>query len=74
MHSALLTLLEHDVQPLPKVEMHAMQPCGAFHKNCYKSAWVIRKYGVRLMPELYAHVNPMPFEAASQWKGSRLKI
>src|ERR1700730_404965 len=34
------------------------------HKNSYKSAWVVRKYGLRLMPELYEHLNPMPFEAA----------
>jgi hypothetical protein len=36
------------------------------HKYGYKSAWVARKYGVRLMPELYEHLNPMPFEAAVQ--------
>jgi hypothetical protein len=36
------------------------------HMNGYKSAWVVRKYGVRLMPELYEHLNPMPFEAAVQ--------
>jgi hypothetical protein len=36
------------------------------HKNGYKSAWVVRKYGVRLMPELYERLNPMPFEAAVQ--------
>jgi hypothetical protein len=36
------------------------------HKNGYKSARLVRKYGVRLMPELYAHLNPMPFEAAAQ--------
>jgi hypothetical protein len=36
------------------------------HKNGYKSAWVVRKYGVRLMPELYEHLNPMPFDAAVQ--------
>jgi hypothetical protein len=36
------------------------------HKNGYKSAWVVRKYGVRLMSELYEHLNPMPFEAAVQ--------
>src|SRR5437867_10591258 len=36
------------------------------HKSGYKSAWVLRKYGVRLMPELYEHLNPMPFEAAVQ--------
>jgi hypothetical protein len=36
------------------------------HKNDYKSAWAVRKYGIRLMPELYEHLNPMPFEAAAQ--------
>lgn len=36
------------------------------HKNGYKSARLVRKYGLRLMPELYAHLNPMPFEAAAQ--------
>lgn len=36
------------------------------HKNGYKSARVAKKYGVRLMPELFEHLNPMPFEAAAQ--------
>lgn len=36
------------------------------HRHGYKSAWVVRKYGVRLIPELYEHLNPMPFEAAAQ--------
>ena len=36
------------------------------HKNGYKSARVVEKYGVRLMPELYEHLNPMPFEGAVQ--------
>ena len=36
------------------------------HKNGYKSAWVVKKYGVRLIPELYEHLNPMPFDAATQ--------
>ena len=31
-----------------------------------KSAWVVKKYGLRLMPELYGFLNPMPFEAAGQ--------
>ena len=35
------------------------------HKKGQKSAWVLRKYGLRLMPELYG-LNPMPFEAAAQ--------
>lgn len=36
------------------------------HKNGYKSAWTVERYGIRLMPELYAHLNPMPFEVAAQ--------
>ena len=36
------------------------------HLHGYKSAWVVEKYGRRLLPELYAHLNPMPFEAAAQ--------
>ena len=36
------------------------------HKHGQKSAWVVRKYGLRLMPELYGFLNPMPFEAAAQ--------
>jgi hypothetical protein len=36
------------------------------HKNGYKSAWVVKKYGLHLLPELYEHLNPMPFEAAAQ--------
>jgi hypothetical protein len=36
------------------------------HKKGQKSAWVVKKYGLRLMPELYEFLNPMPFEAAAQ--------
>jgi hypothetical protein len=36
------------------------------HKNGYKSARLVRRYGVRLLPELYEYLNPMPFEAAAQ--------
>ena len=34
------------------------------HKNGVKAARVVRKYGERLVPRLYAHLNPMPFEKA----------
>ena len=34
------------------------------HKNGYKSSWVVKRYGDRLLPELYEHLNPMPYEAA----------
>ena len=36
------------------------------HLNGYKSAKVVQKYGVRLLPELFEHLNPMPFDAAAQ--------
>lgn len=26
-----------------------------------KDAYVVRRYGVRLMPEFYAHLNPIAF-------------
>ena len=36
------------------------------HRNGYKSSWVVKKYWDRLMPELYEHLNPMPYDAAVQ--------
>ena len=36
------------------------------HKAGIKDAPLVKRYGVRLLPELYAHLNPMPFEAAVQ--------
>ena len=36
------------------------------HRNGYKAARLVRKYGIRLLPELFAHLNPMPFDAAAQ--------
>ena len=36
------------------------------HRNGYKAARVVQRYGVRLLPELFEHLNPMPFEAAAQ--------
>ncbi len=34
------------------------------HKNGIRAARMVRKYGVRLVPKLYAHLNPMPYEKA----------
>jgi hypothetical protein len=34
------------------------------HRNGYKSSWVVKKYGEGLMPDLYEHLNPMPYDAA----------
>lgn len=36
----------------------------ANHKAGLKSAWAVHRYGIRLLPELYQHLNPMPFDAA----------
>jgi hypothetical protein len=36
------------------------------NKKGHKSAEVVKKYGLRLMPELYEYSNPMPYEAAAQ--------
>ena len=44
------------------------------HKKGQKSAWVVKKYGLRLMPELYEYLNPMPFEAAAQMEKDLAKI
>jgi predicted GIY-YIG superfamily endonuclease len=38
----------------------------ANHKAGIKSASVVRKYGVRLVPLLYEHLNPMSYEDASR--------
>jgi hypothetical protein len=34
------------------------------HKKGVKAAGVVRRFGERLVPKLYAHLNPMPFKAA----------
>jgi len=34
------------------------------HKRGIKSASVVRRFGERLVPKLYAHLNPMPYERA----------
>jgi predicted GIY-YIG superfamily endonuclease len=36
------------------------------HKNGIKCARVVRDHGERLVPRLYAHLNPMTFERAAQ--------
>ena len=38
----------------------------ANHKAGIKDASLVKCFGIRLMPELYEHLNPMPFGAAAQ--------
>ena len=55
-------------KPCVYVGMSGLPPEHRFenHKHGYKAAWVVEKYGVRLLPELYEHLNPMPYDAALQ--------
>jgi predicted GIY-YIG superfamily endonuclease len=55
-------------QPCVYVGMTGLTPEERFanHKAGIKAAAVVKRYGLRLLPELYAHLNPMPYEAAVQ--------
>src|SRR5579862_3897771 len=50
------------------VGMTGLDPAQRFtnHKQGIKASSVVTRYGVRLMPELYAQLNPMPFAGAVQ--------
>lgn len=39
------------------------------HKKGIKAARVVRKFGVRLVPKLYAHLNPMSYMKAIAMEG-----
>ena len=55
-------------KPCVYVGMTGLTPEERFanHKAGIKGASLVKRYGIRLLPELYAHLNPMPFEAAAQ--------
>jgi len=55
-------------KPCVYVGMSGLTPEERFanHKRGIKAAGVVERYGLRLLPELYAHLNPMPYEAAVQ--------
>lgn len=55
-------------KPCVYVGMTGLTPEEHFanHKAGIKDAPLVKRYGIRLLPELYAHLNPMPFEAAVQ--------
>ena len=36
------------------------------HKQGIKSAGVVKRFGVRLVPRLYEHLNPMPYLKAKE--------
>jgi len=53
-------------QPCVYVGMSGLTPAERFanHKKGDKASSVVKRHGIRLLPELYAHLNPMPYEAA----------
>ena len=55
-------------KPCVYVGMSGLSPEDrlANHKRGDKASSLVRRYGIRLLPELYAHLNPMPFDAAAQ--------
>ncbi len=55
-------------RPCVYVGMTGLDPTERFanHKRGYKSAWTVRRYGLRLLPEMYACYNPMPFHIAAE--------
>ncbi len=50
------------------VGMTGLSPEERFanHKAGIKAASIVKRYGIDLLPELYEHLNPMPFGAAVQ--------
>jgi predicted GIY-YIG superfamily endonuclease len=55
-------------KPCVYVGMTGLKPEERFanHKTGVKAAYVVKRYGVRLLKNLYEHLNPMPYEAAAQ--------
>jgi len=55
-------------KPCLYVGMTGLTPKERFanHKSGIKAASVVKNFGVRLLPELFAHLNPMPYDAALQ--------
>jgi len=50
------------------VGMTGLSPEQRFenHKGGIKAARIVRKFGERLVPKLYAHLNPMPYVRAKE--------
>jgi len=60
------------------VGMTGLNPDQRFlnHKQGVKAARIVRRFGERLVPRLYAHLNPMPYEKAKameQWLAESLR-
>jgi hypothetical protein len=55
-------------KPCVYVGMSGLTPEERFlnHKRGIKCSSLVKRYGIRLLPQLYAHLNPLPYEAAAQ--------
>jgi hypothetical protein len=55
-------------KPRDCVGMTGLTPAERFanHKAGTKAVSVVKRHGLRLLPELYEHLNPLPNEAAAQ--------
>jgi hypothetical protein len=55
-------------KPTVYVGLTGLEPEERFanHKQGIKCSALVKQYGIRLLPELYQHLNPMPYEAAAQ--------
>ena len=55
-----------DGQPCVYVGMTGLAVAERFanHKRGHKGNVFVQRHGTRLLPELFAHLNPMPYEAA----------
>jgi len=58
----------HPGKPCVYVGMTGLDPDRRFakHKAGIQANRYVKKYGVRLLPELYAPFNPMPYEGARE--------
>jgi predicted GIY-YIG superfamily endonuclease len=65
-HSVYVVRLDVDGKQAYYVGITGLTPEQRFenHKRGIKAARVVRRYGVALVPELYAHLNPMSWEKA----------
>jgi hypothetical protein len=54
--------------PCVYVGMTGLPPGERFqnHKAGIKANWYVKRFGKGLLQELFAHLNPMPYEAAKQ--------
>ena len=73
-HSVYVVFLRNpksDGRPGFYVGMTGLTPEERFrnHKAGIKAARVVTKFGVRLVPKLYAHLNPMPYDKAVRMEG-----